>query len=727
MSPVWLGTLVEVIVSNAIVATLLAFVVAILSLFVRRPAVLHVLWLLVLLKLVTPPLVRVPVLPIAVEPAVVDAGFDTDDSPADDSALVPIDPRVWEALAALELNESAWQGGPVDVPRRVATERPALAEPLVEADVALTTRSPIAAAVLLLSIGAAWILAVAAYRTLRFRKFVRHTEPARPALVRRTNALAGKVGVRRCPSVELVSGRVPPMLWSLFGSLRILMPSALVERLPESERDTLLVHELAHVHRRDHWVRYVELLATCVYWWHPVLWWARRELRSAEEHCCDAWVIRVLPGSARDYANALLETLRFVSKGLATPPPPACGVRSVHQMKRRLVMIMREDQAARLSSGGRFLLGGVAFALLAVFPTWFAPTSAQERTIADAPPLPPECETGAVEEYATRAAYADETPPEKADYLHYGQRRLDAPPEKADAMTFRGDNAAAGKADVRRSLYLAGSANEDAPATLYGDTVGMADALLNDTPPESEDFLIRSLQQAAGALARMGDEAGSESVRQAIRVLSRQSSAARGDAAPRDPAEPSADYWRAVLGYRLRGEGSGDMYKTWRGALASAEDWERYVVRRGDTLTGIARRFRCDPGFLADVNRMSHGIVCLSVGQELIVPRMPQAGRTDRTPRDSGSSSRTEIRALQDEVHQLRDRLDRMEKERQLILDQLDRLQPSRSRARSVQLSDGILHRLRELGYVEASDSGPGDTGPGASGPTDRKPANTGR
>ena len=713
MSPVWLGTLVEVIVSNAIVATLLAFVVAILSLFVRRPAVLHVLWLLVLLKLVTPPLVRVPVLPITLEPAVVDAGFDTDDFPADDSALVPIDPRVWEALAALELNESAWQGGPVDVPRRVATERPALAEPLVEADVALTTRSPIAAAVLLLSIGAAWILAVAAYRTLRFRKFVRHTEPARPALVRRTNALAGKVGVRRCPSVELVSGRVPPMLWSLFGSLRILMPSALVERLPESERDTLLVHELAHVHRRDHWVRYVELLATCVYWWHPVLWWARRELRSAEEHCCDAWVIRVLPGSARDYANALLETLRFVSKGLATPPPPACGVRSVHQMKRRLVMIMREDQAARLSSGGRFLLGGVAFALLAVFPTWFAPTSAQERTIADAPPLPPECETGAVEEYATRAVYADETPP-----------------EKADAMTFRGDNAAAGKADVRRSLYLAGSANEDAPATLYGDTVGMADALLNDTPPESEDFLIRSLQQAAGALARMGDEAGSESVRQAIRVLSRKpSSSPRGYAAPRDPEEPSADYWRAVRRYRLRGEGESgrDVYQGWRGAADSDAVSERYIVKRGDTLMRIGRRFGCDPTFLADLNNLSHPNGTLQVGQELIVPRMPQAGRTDRTPRDSGSSSRTEIRALQDEVHQLRDRLDRMEKERQLILDQLDRLQPSRSRARSVQLSDGILHRLRELGYVEASDSGPGDTGPGASGPTDRKPANTGR
>jgi len=31
-----------------------------------------------------------------------------------------------------------------------------------------------------------------------------------------------------------------------------------------------------------------------LYWWHPVVWWALREIHEAEEQCCDAWVVWVL-------------------------------------------------------------------------------------------------------------------------------------------------------------------------------------------------------------------------------------------------------------------------------------------------------------------------------------------------------------------------------------------------------------------------------------------------
>src|SRR5262245_38164280 len=51
--------LLEMVLSNALVATLLAVVAAVVSQVVRRPALTHALWLLVLLKLVTPPLVPV--------------------------------------------------------------------------------------------------------------------------------------------------------------------------------------------------------------------------------------------------------------------------------------------------------------------------------------------------------------------------------------------------------------------------------------------------------------------------------------------------------------------------------------------------------------------------------------------------------------------------------------------------------------------------------------------
>ena len=53
--------LLELAVSNAVAATALALVAAGAGRGCRRPALGHALWLLVLLKLVTPPRVRVPI------------------------------------------------------------------------------------------------------------------------------------------------------------------------------------------------------------------------------------------------------------------------------------------------------------------------------------------------------------------------------------------------------------------------------------------------------------------------------------------------------------------------------------------------------------------------------------------------------------------------------------------------------------------------------------------
>jgi beta-lactamase regulating signal transducer with metallopeptidase domain len=118
----------------------------------------------------------------------------------------------------------------------------------------------------------------------------------------------------------LVPGKLSPMLWTLGGSPRLILPADLLAGLTAEQRATLLVHELAHLHRRDHYVRWLELVTMALYWWHPVVWWARYELREAEELCCDAWVVWALPGAGRTYAEALLECLDFLSDVSAPLP-----------------------------------------------------------------------------------------------------------------------------------------------------------------------------------------------------------------------------------------------------------------------------------------------------------------------------------------------------------------------------------------------------------------------
>src|SRR2546425_9587206 len=55
--------LVEIVLFNAVVATLLALLAAGMGRALRRPALSHCLWILVLLKLVTPPFSRIPIQP----------------------------------------------------------------------------------------------------------------------------------------------------------------------------------------------------------------------------------------------------------------------------------------------------------------------------------------------------------------------------------------------------------------------------------------------------------------------------------------------------------------------------------------------------------------------------------------------------------------------------------------------------------------------------------------
>ena len=70
----------------------------------------------------------------------------------------------------------------------------------------------------------------------------------------------------------------------------------------------ILAHELAHLRRRDHWVRAVELIVSTIYWWNPLVWVIRRQIHQAEDLCCDAWVRWAFPDCTKRYAEVVLKT-----------------------------------------------------------------------------------------------------------------------------------------------------------------------------------------------------------------------------------------------------------------------------------------------------------------------------------------------------------------------------------------------------------------------------------
>ncbi len=358
-----MDTLLRAGLSNAVTATFLALLVACLSRpLARRPAILHGLWLLVLIKLVTPPIYEVAIPWPMTAPA--------DDSvacvavlPVQDEELVFADGEGFpeklipgEAIAA-----DAARGAIPDSPSMLR-----LRAALPAAELSVDWRRWTAAA----WIGGTLVMLVVSWR--RIRRFQRLIHSARPATDEErewVETLASGMGLRRVPEVCWVRARVSPLVWPL-GRPRLIIPRDLWKTLDGPQRSTLVVHELAHLKRGDHLVRFLELVVTALYWWHPLLWLIRQSLRDAEEQCCDAWVVWAFPEAAKSYAETLLDTLDFVHRSSHAEPLLASGLGKVPHLRRRLTMIMTGTTFRVLGVRGMLGLLALAGVLLPVGATW---------------------------------------------------------------------------------------------------------------------------------------------------------------------------------------------------------------------------------------------------------------------------------------------------------------------------------------------------------------------
>ncbi|HEV2947172.1 MAG TPA: M56 family metallopeptidase [Gemmataceae bacterium] len=346
--------LLHIVLGNAVMASLLALLAAAVKYFVRRPALAHGLWLLVLLKLLTPPIIPLQVSWPASEDLVPNTDFQASAEPQITVAPEQVTNDDVTTILICAANPEAFEPTPrSDVPAETAAVVPdnpwkTISEKTIALGPGLLTSLWLIGSCLWLG----WTL-VSVYR---FQRILRHAQTAPENLQIEVRDWAEALGLKKCPTLWLVPGCVSPMVWTLGLGPRLLFPAKLMDRLDDEQRSALLVHELAHLRRRDHWVRWIEIAAMAVFWWHPVVWWARRELHEAEEQCCDAWVVWALAlggrGSCRAYALALLHTVDFFSHARPTLPAPASGVGQVPHLRRRLTMIMNGNTPRTLSSVG---------------------------------------------------------------------------------------------------------------------------------------------------------------------------------------------------------------------------------------------------------------------------------------------------------------------------------------------------------------------------------------
>ncbi|MHC4398509.1 MAG: M56 family metallopeptidase [Planctomycetota bacterium] len=337
--------LLEATLSNAVIATAMALAVVAMARFLRhRPAVVHVMWVIVLLKLVTPPLVSVPV------------KFGWEARPASPGSAVEFPGEV--PMGTIEaLSESDVAALTTELERMRAAR-----------ELQSTTASELWLAVLILWLVATvvWTL-FAAVRIARFSWLLRAARPCGHDVAAVASRTARRLGLRKTPAIVIVDARIPPLVWHAGRAARIVLPSDFVSKWNREQLELLLAHELAHVKRGDHLVRWFTLAVLAVCWWHPVAWWAVRRLRVAEEQCCDAMVVAASPSRAHDYAETLLETLDVLAARRSPPPVLASGIGSGGSLKRRCEMIVGGQTKFRTGriAGVLLLLAAIAVLPLA--------------------------------------------------------------------------------------------------------------------------------------------------------------------------------------------------------------------------------------------------------------------------------------------------------------------------------------------------------------------------
>jgi beta-lactamase regulating signal transducer with metallopeptidase domain len=313
-------------------ATLLLVAAMLVSLAMRKTsaAARHRLWALIMLSLLVMPLLpsMIPTVWSVTVPRQVATlmSFQTAAEPRTQESVVPYFP------ATNELSDRSLDGAPIE--RLQDSENVPDSETLVIAEVSANEISastePTGAAnpwdfarkfvPLVWLCGAALCLAdiaIGMWRVLRFRAssclMDDHDWNIVAAETKRRLGLTQSVPLREHPE------QVVPMTLGVLRPIVILPRQA--REWPEQLKRIVLLHELAHVKRRDVAIQWLGRLSCTLYWFHPLVWYGLRQLRTERELACDDLVIHC-GERATEYAEALVS----VAKSFQTQRGLTCSV-----------------------------------------------------------------------------------------------------------------------------------------------------------------------------------------------------------------------------------------------------------------------------------------------------------------------------------------------------------------------------------------------------------------
>jgi hypothetical protein len=194
------------------------------------------------------------------------------------------------------------------------------------------------------------------------RKFSGTAQPLQsPEWTRLLNDARETLHLRSAVTLLQSPDNVMPMTWGWWRPV-VLLPAEAAQ-WPDERRRVVLLHELAHVKRRDYLTQIAAQLVCALYWFNPLVWFAARQMCIEREAACDDLV---LSGGckASDYAGHLVEVAASFQR---VPQMAAIAMARSTQLQGRIAAIVDASRNRRLRTSAAVvilvLIAGIAVCL----------------------------------------------------------------------------------------------------------------------------------------------------------------------------------------------------------------------------------------------------------------------------------------------------------------------------------------------------------------------------
>lgn len=173
------------------------------------------------------------------------------------------------------------------------------------------------------------------------------------------------------PVSVLVSDRLEVPTAIGFSRPAVILPAWMVESTPVEELKYILLHELAHLRRRDDWTNLAQKILKALFFFLPSVWWIERRLSLDREMACDDAVL-VHSGTPVGYAECLAHVAErsFLRKQIALAQ---AAVGRVRQLTARVTRILDPERPQATQLWKPAVPAVMVVALLCAVPASFTP------------------------------------------------------------------------------------------------------------------------------------------------------------------------------------------------------------------------------------------------------------------------------------------------------------------------------------------------------------------